>query len=50
MGFGEALIVSAAQSRATRILSEGLSAGQRVSGVLIENPCARPRDSKSPTG
>jgi predicted nucleic acid-binding protein len=52
IGFWDALIVSAAaKSGATRILSEDLSAGPRISGVLIENPFrARPRDSKSPAG
>jgi predicted nucleic acid-binding protein len=51
MGFWGALIVSAASSGATRILSEDFSAGQRISGVLIENPfAARPGDSESPTG
>jgi predicted nucleic acid-binding protein len=41
IGFWDALIVSAAvKSGATRILSEDLSAGQRVVGVLIENPFA----------
>jgi predicted nucleic acid-binding protein len=39
IGFWDALIVSsAAKSGATRILSEDLSAGQRIAGVLIENP------------
>ena len=52
IGFWDALIVSAAaKSGATRIPSEDLSAGQRISGVLIANPFrARPRDSKSPAG
>jgi predicted nucleic acid-binding protein len=41
IGFWDALIVSsAAQSGATRILSEDLSAGQRIDGMLIENPFA----------
>src|ERR1700752_1223457 len=39
IGFWDALIVSsAAKSGATRILSEDLSAGQRIAAVLIENP------------
>lgn len=42
IGFWDALIVAAAaKSGATRILSEDLSAGQRISGVLIENPFAK---------
>jgi predicted nucleic acid-binding protein len=41
IGFWDALIVSsAAKSGATRILSEDLNAGQRVAGILIENPFA----------
>jgi predicted nucleic acid-binding protein len=41
IGFWDALIVaSAAKSRATRILSEDLSAGQRIAGIPIENPFA----------
>jgi predicted nucleic acid-binding protein len=41
IGFWDALIISsAAKSGATRILSEDLSAGQRIAGVLIENPFA----------
>jgi predicted nucleic acid-binding protein len=41
IGFWDALIVSSAtQSGATRILSEELSAGQRIDGILIENPFA----------
>ncbi len=44
IGFWDALIVSsAAKSGATRILSEDLSAGQRMDGILIENPFARDR-------
>ena len=51
IGFWEALIVSAAKSGATRILFEDLSAGQRISGVFIENPfAARAGDSESPAG
>ena len=42
IGFWDALIVSsAARSGATRILTEDLTAGQRIAGVLIENPFAR---------
>ena len=42
IGFWDALIVSsAAKSGATRILSEDLSAGQRIAGILIENPFLR---------
>jgi predicted nucleic acid-binding protein len=41
IGFWDALIVSAAfKSGATRILSEDFNAGQRIAGVLIENPFA----------
>ena len=39
IGFRDALIISAAvKSGATRILSEDLNAGQRIAGILIENP------------
>src|SRR5271163_2166859 len=39
IGFWDALIVAAAvKSGASRILSEDLNAGQRIHGVLIENP------------
>lgn len=39
IGFWDALIVSSAvKSGATRILSEDLNAGQRISGILVENP------------
>ena len=39
IGFWDALIIaSAAKSGATRILSEDLSAGQKIAGVIIENP------------
>lgn len=39
IGFWDALIVSsAARSGAVRILSEDFSAGQRINGILIENP------------
>jgi predicted nucleic acid-binding protein len=39
IGFWDALIVSSAvKSGATRILSEDLSAGQRIAGVMVENP------------
>ncbi len=39
IGFWDALIVSSAvKCGATRILSEDLSAGQRIAGILIENP------------
>ena len=41
IGFWDALIISAAaKSGATRILSEDLNAGQRIAGVLVENPFA----------
>jgi predicted nucleic acid-binding protein len=41
IAFWDALIVScAAASGATRVLSEDLGAGQRIAGVLIENPFA----------
>ncbi len=39
IGFWDALIVSSASKNgATRILSEDLNAGQRIAGVVIENP------------
>jgi predicted nucleic acid-binding protein len=39
IGFWDALIVSSAlKSGATKILSEDLSAGQRIAGILIQNP------------
>jgi predicted nucleic acid-binding protein len=39
ISFWDALIVSsAAKCGATRILSEDLNAGQRIAGILIENP------------
>ena len=39
IGFWDALIISsAAKGGAARILSEDLNAGQRIAGVLIENP------------
>ena len=39
IGFWDALIVSSAvKSGATRILSEDLNAGQRIAGIVIENP------------
>jgi len=41
IGFWDALIVAcAANSGATRILSEDLNAGRRIEGMLIENPFA----------
>lgn len=41
IGFWDALIVSSAvKSGAIRILSEDLNAGQRIAGVVIENPFA----------
>ena len=41
IGFWDALIVSSAvKCGATRILSEDLNAGQRIAGILIENPFA----------
>ena len=41
IGFWDALIVaSAVKSGAARILSEDLNAGQRIAGILIENPFA----------
>ncbi len=44
IGFWDALIISsAARSGATRILSEDFSAGQRIAGILVENPFARIR-------
>jgi len=42
IGFWDAMIVSAAaKSGATRILSEDLNPGQRIAGILVENPFAR---------
>ena len=42
IGFWDALIVtSAIKARATRILSEDLNPGQRIAGVMIENPFAK---------
>jgi len=39
IGFWDALIVSSAvKSGATRLLSEDLGAGQRIAGIVIENP------------
>jgi predicted nucleic acid-binding protein len=39
IGFWDALIVSSAsQCGATRILSEDLNAGQRIAGIVVENP------------
>jgi predicted nucleic acid-binding protein len=41
IGFWDALIVSSAvKSGATRLLSEDLNAGQRIAGILVENPFA----------
>ncbi len=41
IGFWDALIVSsAAKSGASRILSEDFNAGQRIAGLVIENPFA----------
>jgi len=41
IGFWDAMIISsAAKSGATRILSEDLNAGQRIAGILVENPFA----------
>ncbi len=39
IGFWDALIISSAlKSGATRIVSEDFNAGQRISGILVENP------------
>lgn len=39
ISFWDALIISSASKNgATRILSEDLNAGQRIAGILIENP------------
>jgi len=44
IGFWDALIVSSAiKSGATRILSEDFNTGQRISGILIDNPFAGPQ-------
>jgi len=41
IGFWDALIVSSAvKCGAARILSEDLNAGQRIAGILVENPFA----------
>jgi predicted nucleic acid-binding protein len=41
ISFWDALIVSSAvKCGATRILSEDLNAGQRIAGILVENPFA----------
>jgi len=41
IGFRDALIVSSAvRSGAERILAEDLNAGQRIAGILVENPFA----------
>jgi predicted nucleic acid-binding protein len=41
IGFWDALIFSsAAKSGAVRILSDDLNAGQRIAGILVENPFA----------
>jgi predicted nucleic acid-binding protein len=41
IGFWDALIVSsAAKCGAVRILSDDLNAGQRIAGILVENPFA----------
>lgn len=41
IGFWDALIVaSAVKSGAVRILSEDLNAGQRIAGIVVENPFA----------
>lgn len=41
IGFWDALIVaSAVKSGAVRILSEDLNAGQRIGGIVVENPFA----------
>src|ERR1700738_1206568 len=41
IGFWDAMIISAAaKSRARRILSEDLNAGQRIAGIFVENPFA----------
>lgn len=44
ISFWDAMIVAcAAKGRAERILSEDLNAGQRIAGVLVENPFAAMR-------
>jgi len=44
IGFWDALIVAAAmKAGADRILSEDLNPGQRIGGILIENPFHSPR-------
>jgi predicted nucleic acid-binding protein len=47
IGFWDALIVaSALKSGATRILSEDLNDGQRITGILIENPFTNVRGKR----
>ena len=41
IGFWDALVVAvAARSGATRLLSEDLNSGQKIAGLLVENPFA----------
>jgi predicted nucleic acid-binding protein len=41
IGFWDALIISCAlKSGATRVLSEDLNPGQRIAGIMVENPFA----------
>ena len=47
LSFWDALIVVAARAAgAARILSEDLNAGQRIEGVLVENPFVAPRSER----
>jgi predicted nucleic acid-binding protein len=51
LSFWDALIVTAAlQGHAAKILSEDLNPGQRIEGVLIENPFAASQRSEQPGG
>jgi predicted nucleic acid-binding protein len=38
IGFWDALIIVAAKSGATRLLSEDLNQGQKLAGLRMENP------------
>ena len=48
IGFWDAMIISSAvKSGASRILSEDLNAGQRIAGILIQNPFARATEDQA---
>ncbi len=49
IGFWDALVVAVAlKSGATRLLTEDLNAGQRIAGLVIENPFAAPALGEAP--